>query len=152
MTAYPGETEEELADTVRLMHTLLEENPRASTTCLNPVIPYPNSAYLAEAEQWGLSPPDSLEGWVRYDAYVVLQDGLERSFPWVTPERAGLLKRLYMLSSFTDDKLDFVGDPVIRLLYRLYRPIARTRLFSMNTDLMGVEEMAYRVGYEFKSS
>lgn len=152
MTAYPGETGEELADTVRLMHTLLDENPRASTTCLNPVIPYPNSAYLTEAERHGLVPPDSLEGWARYDAYTMLQDGLERSFPWLTPERAGLLRRLYMLSSFTDDKLDFVGDPVIRFLYRLYRPIARTRLFSMNTELMGAEEMAYCLGYECKSS
>ncbi len=152
MTAFPGETEEELADTVRLMHTLLDENPRASTTALNPVIPYPNSTYLAEAKRHGLVPPDSLEGWARYDAYAVLQDGLDHSFPWVTPERAALLRRLYMLSSFTDDKLDFIGDPVIRILYRLYRPIARKRFFNLNTDLMGAEEMAYRLGYDAKCS
>ncbi|MDP7080213.1 MAG: radical SAM protein [Candidatus Undinarchaeales archaeon] len=148
MSGFPGETEEDLAATVSLMARVIEENPRASTNCLYPVIPYPGTEYLAKAMAQGLEPPDSLEGWTAFDTYVALRDGLDRILPWVTEERAKLLRRLYVISNFIDEKSDIVSNPVLRTLSRLYRPVARARFFSMNTSFMELEDALYIKGRE----
>jgi radical SAM superfamily enzyme YgiQ (UPF0313 family) len=143
MCAFPGETEGDLAATLALIARIHEENPRASTSCLNPAIPYPGTEYLRTAVAHGLVPPSSLEGWAAYDPWLALEGGLDRLLPWVTAERAARLRRLYLASSFLDDKSQYVASPLLRALSRAYRPLALARLRRGDTSLMGLEEALY---------
>lgn len=151
MCGYPGETEEMLHATLSLIVNLHRDNPLTSTSCLNPAIPFPGTPYLKMAERHGLEPPTDLAGWVAYAPHEALARGLDTLLPWVTPERADLLRRLYVASSFMDDKSVYVENRLIQILSRAYRPIAQARLASGNTTLMGLEDALYWEGRELVS-
>jgi radical SAM superfamily enzyme YgiQ (UPF0313 family) len=143
MCGFPGETREMLDATLRMMTRLLADNPRASTFPLNPAIPFPGTPYLDMAVQNGLVPPDDLESWADYEPHEALARGIEEILPWVSVERAALLRRLHVASAFLGDASSHMGSQLLGLATQVYRPVARSRLASGDTRFMGIEESLY---------
>ncbi len=151
MCGFPGETEEMLHATLSLIVGLHRDNPLTSTSCLNPAIPFPGTPYLELAMRHGLEPPTDLAGWAAYTPHEALAQGLDTLLPWIDLERADLLRRLYVASSFMDDKSVYVEGRILQLLSRAYRPIAKARLASGNTEMMELEDALYWEGRELVS-
>ncbi len=75
-------------------------------------------------------PPSSLEGWAGFDWSRV-------NLPWVSPERRRELEALYLLMLFVDRKYESELDSAaLRLLARLYSPLARYRVRNMSFGLL----------------
>ena len=151
MCGFPGETEEMLNSTLSLIVNLHRDNPLTSTSCLNPVIPFPGTQYLELAVRHGMTPPTDLAGWAAYAPHEALARGLDTLLPWISPERADLLRRLYVASSFMDDKSVYVEGRLIQILSHAYGPLAQARLASGNTAMMGLEDALYWGGRELVS-
>jgi len=143
MCGFPGETREMLDATLALMVRLISDNPRASTFPLNPAIPFPGTPYMDMAVQNGLVPPDDLASWADYEPHEALAHGFEDILPWVSPERAALLRRLHVATAFLGDASSHMGSQLLGLATQVYRPVARARLASGDTRFMGLEESLY---------
>ncbi len=64
MVGFPSETPEEINETVDLALTLIRENPRTVINQFSPLTPLPGTEFLKVAvEQFGFTPPGTLEGW-----------------------------------------------------------------------------------------
>jgi len=65
MMGFPGETQEELNETVDLALRLMEENPRAIVNQFSPFTPLPGTELLdISVNEFGFKLPETLEGWI----------------------------------------------------------------------------------------
>lgn len=124
----PGESQEDLLATCRLILQLIEENPTAIIFPPNKYRPLPGTELYQMAVQYGYHPPESLEEWA-----TVENEG-NLSMAWYSPESVRMIKMMQVTSYFVDDKLSKVQAlstlkyAFIRLIGRLYMPFARFRL------------------------
>jgi radical SAM superfamily enzyme YgiQ (UPF0313 family) len=130
MMALPGETPEQLAESIALAVRLTDENPRAVKT-FNVYTPYPGTELYDTTVQQGLTPPERLEDWAVFNFRNVCDDA-----PWVHP-------RTRQLAEALDFPLMFLGkghfvtpykrtNPVAVTLARLYYPLARHRVTKLD--------------------
>jgi radical SAM superfamily enzyme YgiQ (UPF0313 family) len=136
MMGYPTETREELQETVSLILRLIKENPEAMKS-LHIYAPFPGTELFELAIQHGLQVPQRLEDWIPFNFRMV-------NLPWLSQERKRLLEMLHCCTvllednSFFNPKIDI--NPILRLLARFYRPMARWR----------VEKLFYRFPLEIR--
>jgi len=127
MAGFPGETDEQMIDTMDLMCRLLEENPHASATPLGIYTPYPGTDLFGKCLAAGLTNfPDNLEDWSEYNWVEARHSYLDR-------RQIRFLNRLNLLSRFFDPHaFQRFGNrflrPLIMLFYHSYHAIARFRL------------------------
>lgn len=69
MAGFPGETELDFEQTIRLMHRLKRENPEAVIWKINRYTPYPGTRLYDTAVKCGFRPPENFEGWSRVHFY-----------------------------------------------------------------------------------
>lgn len=86
MIGFPGETTEDIADTLRLIEEL-KKNPNVESPFLNIYNPYPGTPLYDVALSHGFRSPQDLEGWSRFNWNTVI-------FDWVTPELSTYIERL----------------------------------------------------------
>jgi len=89
MTCVPGETMEDIRDTLRLIVWLARhctDSPLPFGQELNKYIPLPGTAlYETAIKDYGFRPPDHLEGWVDLD-FSAFRDKSRRIRPWLTED------------------------------------------------------------------
>jgi anaerobic magnesium-protoporphyrin IX monomethyl ester cyclase len=136
----PGETLEDIRQSVRLMEKLHEVNPNFRNSPVYHYTPFPGTPMFADAVSAGFRPPASLEGWSEFS-----YEGGAATFP-IGSESPAFYERLYLTTLFNDRKVDeYTVPPLTRLAVRLYRPVARLRLRHLNFQLMPEMMMARRI-------
>jgi len=125
MAGFPGETIDDVKQTVDIMLKIIKENSRARTSPIYNFIPLPGTELWNEViENYGFCPPDSLEQWAKCDASHV-------NVPYMEASMKKTLNNLYFPSLFMDKKFEDYGVPAwLALAARAYRPVARARMRS----------------------
>ncbi|MCK4993883.1 MAG: B12-binding domain-containing radical SAM protein [Candidatus Omnitrophica bacterium] len=122
----PGETEEDLKETVDLMLTLLADNPQARIMSAFCLTPQPGTRLLELAQKDGFSLPKSVKEWTKIDGTTIIT-------PWFDERMKKKLNFLFFTSLFIDKKnQDIIDSAFIRFLCVLYRPIALYRTRHLN--------------------
>lgn len=65
MMGYPGETDEDLKETFRLIQDMKRINPRLKVSWMNIIFPFPGTDLHERFQEYGFTPPSSLEEWSR---------------------------------------------------------------------------------------
>jgi anaerobic magnesium-protoporphyrin IX monomethyl ester cyclase len=126
MMGFPGETEEELGQTVSLFQRLVTENPNAAKS-INICTPYPGTELFEMAVQRGLRVPHSTEEWARFN-----YRNLPKNYPWLTKKMRQTIQMLDFCSFFIGAKAYShpfkKTHPLAVALAKLYAPLARKRV------------------------
>jgi anaerobic magnesium-protoporphyrin IX monomethyl ester cyclase len=135
----PGETIEDVRQSVELMQALHDVNPNFRNSPFYHYTPFPGTPMFDDAVAGGFAPPADLEGWARFSyeghEQVAPIGGLDPSF----------YEKLYLATLFNDRKVDEYTVPTwARLVARAYRPIARQRLRTLYFDWMPEMHVARR--------
>lgn len=120
MGGIPTETNKELQKTVRLMLKLTKEHPLAETTRISIFCPYPGTELFEMVKKYGFKEPEKLEEWISLSKFVLFKN------PWLPNEMKKTLQIISVISFFFD-KSKYRFNPLMRILFTLYRPIARFR-------------------------
>jgi len=127
MTGLPGESKDDLRQTISILFRLLKDNKNARSSPIYPFIPFPGIPLTQLLENKGYKSPAALNEWQNYDF-----DNFRFSdVPYISDEIKKILKNnsLYLISFFVDEKLrEYKTSKIIRLLALIYRPIARFRI------------------------
>ena len=123
----PTETPADVALTIKLITTLLQENPRAIIFQPNKFHPIPGTELASFAERYGYRKPTTLQAWIDEEA-----EG-EKTEPWYSRKTNSLIRMLQITSYFIDQKPELLleakskKNTLLKFLMRLYRPIAQFR-------------------------
>lgn len=127
----PGETYLDLLETKETVLELLAENPAAIFGTGGDWKPIPGSKMVALAEKrFGYQTPKTLDEWITIDTF----DSKDKLYhPWYTPRHNNLIKLMQVASLVVDDKFSrqpakTTGYRLLRLMSRIYKPIAQFRL------------------------
>ncbi len=139
LSGLPGEEIEDLFKSVDLILTMIQDNPSATFSGLNQLIPFPGSDLFDQCVAHGYRMPTTLEGWAGVDTHYN-----DMKSPWLDQKFEKTLHAIQAALMFVDYKaereLTGSGQSCSRgimmdLIYscigwitRLYRPIARWRL------------------------
>ena len=134
----PGETRQDLEQTVRMLFELLDENPEARIVATFCIVPMAGTALYDLAMELDPSQvPRRLEDWARIETDLFM--------PWFDEAHRRLVKAMFFSSMFIDKKAEDMSDSrAIRLFTRAYRPLARRRMrrldFSFAPELRILEK------------
>ncbi|MBU1229143.1 MAG: B12-binding domain-containing radical SAM protein [Proteobacteria bacterium] len=120
---FPGETLAQVQNTVGLALKLAERNPKAWFP-FNIYTPFPATPMFHKAVEHGFTPPESLPDWAQLESV-----GWERRLNhWLSPQENTLLRSINLTSylAFPSARQKF-NNPLLRLLFDLYRPLAHLR-------------------------
>jgi radical SAM superfamily enzyme YgiQ (UPF0313 family) len=131
----PGETLEDVRQSVKLMERLHRINPNFRNSPVYHYTPFPGTPMFEQAVAAGFRPPRSLEGWSNFS-----YEGGGETLP-IGSQSADFYERLYFTTLCNDRKVDeYTVPPLTRLAARMYRPIAKMRLkhlyFGMMPEMM----------------
>lgn len=126
MMGFPGETEEDLEQTVSLFQRLVTENPNAAKS-MNICTPYPGTKLFEMAVQRGLRVPHRTGEWAIFN-----YRNLPRNYPWLTKKMRQTIQMLDFCSSFIGSRAYShpfkKTHPMAVALATLYAPLARKRV------------------------
>ncbi len=123
MIGFPGETKEDIKDSIKVIRKLLIENPKATISPLYSYTPYPGTVLYEKSIKTGFVPPTSLQGWADFDWKHI-------NLPWILPSRKRLIESLYLWSLFLARKPSMlIPEPFRTLAYPLM-PILRKIAWS----------------------
>lgn len=136
----PGETLEDVRQSVQLMQKLHQVNPYFRNSPVYHYTPFPGTPMFENAVSAGFKPPVDLEGWSEFS-----YEGGAGTFP-IGSESAAFYERLYLTTLFNDRKVDeYTVAPWTRLAAQIYRPIAQLRLKHLYFDFMPEMTVARRL-------
>jgi len=129
MMGMPTETPDDLRLSLQLADQLIAENPKAAKT-FNIYTPYPGTELFQVSVQHGLTVPDRLEDWARFNFRSV-----QKGAAWITPETRRLIENLdfplmFLGTNFTNPYRK--TNRVVVSLAKLYAPVARYRVRNMD--------------------
>lgn len=135
----PGETLEDVRQSVDLMSRLHDINPNFRNSPVYHYTPFPGTPMFEQAVSAGFQPPTTLEGWSTFS-----YEGGGATLP-IGSQSSEFYERLYFTTLCNDRKVDeYIVPPLIRLAARMYRPIARKRLKHLYFDYMPEMSVARR--------
>ncbi|HPZ07296.1 MAG TPA: radical SAM protein, partial [Candidatus Eremiobacteraeota bacterium] len=123
----PTETLQNIKETTNVIIKLIDHNPRCIIFPPNKFRPLPGTDLFILAIQHGYKEPATLEEWI----YEELEG--DKSQVWYTSEIEKMIKMLQVTSYFIDNKQVLLlkkhsfKNMLIKLLFMLYRPVARFR-------------------------
>lgn len=121
VSGFPGETAEDIAETARLILRLSERDPDVFFAPLESLTAYPGTEVYEQAEAAGMRFPTSLEGWGDYE-------WSNPRLPWMDGRMRRLLKSFHIFPTLISAQIKVAESSWLKLLFRLYRPIARWRV------------------------
>lgn len=118
----PGETEQDLRETIRMLFTLVEDNPQARILATYCIVPMAGTRVYEQARRLDASRlPARLEDWAQVESRLYA--------PWLTPKQVKLLESVFITSAFVDRQGEArTNSWMFKLLARLYRPVALFRI------------------------
>ncbi len=143
MMGFPGETVDEIKDSVNFVLKLLGENPLAELSAFYTFVPYPGTELFDLSLQYGFKPPESLGGWAKYSRQ-------HTETPWIQDKKE-MLQNLEITSKFVDSrriprlfKGTFVPGFVPKIMGNAFRKRWAKGNFSMSSDLKLVKMIIER--------
>lgn len=125
---FPGETEEENMQTVKIAQKLVKENPNAYTP-MAVYVPYPGTNMYDTALKLGFIPPKTLEEWANFNP----EDWFKFFPSWLKKSELSRLQSIAFTSLFYNKNIKYkINTKLYRFLFELYHPIAKLRF---NHDL-----------------
>jgi radical SAM superfamily enzyme YgiQ (UPF0313 family) len=97
MCGFPGETQEDISDTLSLIDKIKWVYPSTEINGFFVYTPYPGSALFDEVQRFGFHPPETLEGWGRFDPNL---EHSIRSTPWISKKQRQLLETVASMIRF----------------------------------------------------
>ncbi|MGB1109002.1 MAG: B12-binding domain-containing radical SAM protein [Gammaproteobacteria bacterium] len=94
MGGFPGESVEQLHDTIDLIDQLWSLSPRVTINGIFPFSPYPGTPLFHQARATGLEVPDSLDGWGDWDFEYTPRH------PWLSERHRQELKTAFYMVRF----------------------------------------------------
>lgn len=133
----PSETLEELKSTRDLMMRLVDDHPSCLIFPPNKFRPLPGTELYKYAEQeWGYSMPNTLNAWAEIEVEGDISD------QWYEKGMAEFCNLMLICSYFIDNKVERMTEGttffyrLLRLINKLYRPIALYRFRNGRTQLL----------------
>ncbi|MDP8255482.1 MAG: radical SAM protein [Candidatus Alcyoniella australis] len=124
MSGFPGESMEDIKQSVDLMNRLKEHNPQCDCGTIKMLLPYPGTKLFKLVQRdYGFEPPQTIEYWSHYNWGEA--DRLDLT--WVDQKQRRFLVRLYFLSLMMNPSYLFVRSTLFRWITRLCYPITRLR-------------------------
>jgi len=124
IVGFPGETEDEITDTLKFAQELETANPN-SYCLIFPFMPIVGTPFYFDAVGMGFEAPKSLEDWegMDFDMWTKKYRG------WASPTLTRKLEAINFTSYFHNKNIayKFGGSALLRLCFKLYHPIARWR-------------------------
>ncbi|MDP8255706.1 MAG: radical SAM protein [Candidatus Alcyoniella australis] len=126
---FPDETAQERRSTVLFARDALRINPQTQISPIYSYTPYPGTKLFERARELGASYPEDIEGMAGFH-------WSNPQVPWIDERTRRELGRLYFYSIFIDGKIaHYHSNTLVRLAARLFRPVARYRLFRHRLGL-----------------
>jgi radical SAM superfamily enzyme YgiQ (UPF0313 family) len=97
MCGFPGENREHISATLSLIDEIKRIYPLVEINGCFIYTPYPGSTLFDEVQRFGFKPPDSLEGWGRFDPNLVHST---RTTPWISRKNRKILETISSLVRF----------------------------------------------------
>jgi radical SAM superfamily enzyme YgiQ (UPF0313 family) len=94
MGGFPGETSKQFDETLDLISTLWEIDPRVTINGIFPFSPYPGTALFDRAKGFGLKVPTSLTGWATWSFQY------DPDHPWLVPRQRQRLRVAFYIVRF----------------------------------------------------
>ncbi len=121
MVGFPTETWEDMKETISLALQLKRENEGAEISAFSLFTPYPGCELHDLAVVHGLEPPDCLEKWATFSWTA-------DHAVWFSEEMRSTVRMLAFASTCLNDPVDTNPPFHIKLMGRLYRPLAKQRI------------------------
>ncbi|MDJ0788321.1 MAG: radical SAM protein [Myxococcota bacterium] len=135
----PGETREDIRQSVDLMQTLHKVNSNFRNSPVYHYTPFPGTPMFKQAVEDGFVPPKTMEEWSHFS-----YEG--NGFVHIGSQKPEFYERLYVATLVNDHKVDEYTVPWwTRAAVSLYRPIANARLRHLYFDWMPEMAVARRV-------
>ncbi|MDP2653130.1 MAG: radical SAM protein [Candidatus Omnitrophota bacterium] len=137
MIGFPGETDEEVRQTVNFAVRMGRENPNVFTLIFV-YCPYPGTELFQAAVEAGFKIPERLEDWADFtpDEWYLNRPN------WLTPQQRERYNNICFASLFScKSGMSKISSPLLRSLFALYHPVAKFRLrnnffrFPLETSL-----------------
>jgi radical SAM superfamily enzyme YgiQ (UPF0313 family) len=121
----PGETDRDRKQSLDMMRQLILENPTTKIIAAFSFTPFAATESFEIAMRYGMSEPQSLEEYSRYDTLNTLQ-------PWLDKRTKRRIEFIFFATIFIDGKVqDLSPSRLVRGVALLYRQVARLRLNRM---------------------
>ena len=141
MIGLPMETIDDLKKTVSLSYQLMKDNPHAIISQYQIYTPYPGTDLYDYSLKSGFKEPKSLEEWSKYRFEV-------SNIPFISKKQRKVLRMLAFTTWFIDNKLQiYSGKKMIKILAKMYKPIAEYRIKNLNAALPIDIKLAELVGF-----
>lgn len=124
ISGLPGETEDDLRQTLNVMFRLKQDNPDACLGNIKPVLCYPGTALFDEAVRVGFQPPERLDDWADF----VWGRYSELRIPWLTPGEKRRRQHIYYYTMLMSPEYVMIDSRVFGWGARLLAPLAKWRL------------------------
>ncbi len=127
MAGLPGETRENVEQTLDMMVRLKEDNPQAKMYKVSLFVPFPGTEYFDRVKAMGNVFPDNLADWAVYDYDHV-------NLSYLTDDFRAYLDKIAELSAFID--VEGKTDGVLAILAKAYSKVAVGRVKRRSFKLM----------------
>jgi radical SAM superfamily enzyme YgiQ (UPF0313 family) len=132
MAGLPGETIDDMRQTVRLMLRLKEENETAYLSPIKGFVPYPGTRLFDTAVEAGFNCPTTLAAWSRFD-----WSSCDK--PWLTKKQSRFVEKLTYVTSGIDTSLvELSGLDQNRFLHWNYRQFSKLCHKRCRKDHLGI--------------
>lgn len=128
VSGFRDETMEDMAETARVILKLSEDDPDVFFSPLECLTPYPGTEVYGQAVEAGMKFPTSLEGWSRYQWDRV-------QLPWLEKRRKKVLESFHIFPTFISSEIKTLRSPLFKLVFKMYRPMARFRVKTLFFDM-----------------
>lgn len=119
---FPGETSADLKNTASMVVELSKANPNFRNSPIYQFVPFPGTRLAEDMSRNGFKWPEKFKDWGAYSfetGYDADNAGVGRA----------VYKALYFVTLFSDGKSrEYLSSPLLRLISRLYQPVAMLRL------------------------
>ena len=130
MAGMPGESEEQVMETLSFMLRLKLDNPGALLYKVCLFVPFPGTEYFNRAESMGCKFPQTLEGWGSHDYNHV-------NLSYLSPKFKKFLQKAEEVSAFIDveGKINGIFKPVAKAYSKVARYRIRNKAYSFMPEL-----------------
>ncbi len=144
VSGFPGETDDDIKETIRVMFKLKSDNPNIVLGNIKPCVSYPGTALYEKAIKLGFKPPDNLEAWSKF----VWGNYMSMDIPWVSRRRRWILSSLYYYTILMNPDYMFIRSRLFTLTSTILHPIAEWRVKNFNFKFP-IEARAMSLVYRF---